>query len=420
MIFKKKEVTPPDVGEEDVSEIQEEIEQKELGMDVKSDTSTGGGGRGGKGVSEYSMSADIERLKAQVESFGELRKANSERFMRVGEQIGELRTMIINNEKKMTDLEVKATRAYDLVEEVQPENLKADVAKVDIKVETLKERLKEFQALVTNLIEEVKSINNSIKLFRGSEGLLKLNEEIKKELIIIQKTKSVVETHSDKVEQIFMDVEKNYVKFQTLKASIEDVANAVKDMNKDFNNLRVEIQKKPTKTDILDIHDVLDSQRRLMERVGAGYEEKDDEMKTIRGMQSQVVDAITKNRVGIEDIQKKTATFEKNINSMLNCIEGLIKRVTVQKAAKPASVSIKPVEDVAPVSKARIEGLKTLKELLRDAIKNLDETEVKLKKARKSKNKKKVESMKKHLKTRKAKVRSITKKIIKIKKSKYK
>ena len=72
--------------------------------------------------------ADLEKLKAQFSSFHEMQKASNERFSRVGEQIGELRTMIIDRDRASQHLEAKATQAIDLVETIKPEKLMIESA----------------------------------------------------------------------------------------------------------------------------------------------------------------------------------------------------------------------------------------------------------------------------------------------------
>ena len=44
------------------------------------------------------LTADVEKLKAQFTTFYELQKTTSERFSRINEQIGELRSMMIERD----------------------------------------------------------------------------------------------------------------------------------------------------------------------------------------------------------------------------------------------------------------------------------------------------------------------------------
>ena len=65
----------------------------------------------------------VDRLRVKVEALDEIRKSYSERFAKLSEQIGELRSMIVDNEKEIQEINAKASRASDLVAEIKPEKL---------------------------------------------------------------------------------------------------------------------------------------------------------------------------------------------------------------------------------------------------------------------------------------------------------
>src|SRR3989338_5402217 len=71
------------------------------------------------------LTADLDKLKAQFSTFYEMNKAATERFTRINEQIGELRTMILERDKDGKMLEAKATQAIDMVQTIQPEDRKS-------------------------------------------------------------------------------------------------------------------------------------------------------------------------------------------------------------------------------------------------------------------------------------------------------
>src|SRR5689334_9433523 len=93
---------------------------------------------------------DIEfaKIKGQLDSFAEVRKATTERFSRISEQMGELRGMIIDTNKAMGKVEVSSTKAIDLVESVHPEKLMIEVRKQDGKVEALRASIESNEAIM--------------------------------------------------------------------------------------------------------------------------------------------------------------------------------------------------------------------------------------------------------------------------------
>jgi len=128
------------------------------------------------------LSTDVDRLKAGVEAFTEVRKSFTERFTRMSEQIGELRSMILERDRTIQTLELKAVKAADLVESIKPDKFMIELQKQNVKIEALKANLEGNEAIVDRVMEELKEIRRKIDFFRGVEEIINLSEEVKKEL----------------------------------------------------------------------------------------------------------------------------------------------------------------------------------------------------------------------------------------------
>ena len=210
-----------------------------------SDVKEGGANTSGGTVSDQvgnaglgQLIADVERMKAQMLALSESRKVNNERFSRISEQIGELRSGLTEHEKEMKMIEIKAVKAADLVSSVQPEKLMIEIKRQDTKIEALKSRIESNQLINEQIREELKEIRRKISLFRGVEEILNLNEEVKKELRNIQKVKAQTERHADKVETIFVEVEKNFAEFKKFKDLVENLNSQFKDVMKEMDKMR--------------------------------------------------------------------------------------------------------------------------------------------------------------------------------------
>ncbi len=118
-------------------------------------------------------------MSASVDAFGEIRKSFSERFNRTSEQIGELRAMILDRDKSVQEIEIKAIKAHDLVDAVQPEKMMTEIQKQEAKIEALKANLEGNEAIMSRIMEELKDIKKKVEFFRGVEEIVKLSEETK-------------------------------------------------------------------------------------------------------------------------------------------------------------------------------------------------------------------------------------------------
>lgn len=184
------------------------------------------------------LSTEIERMKAGMEGFQEIRKSFSERFTRVSEQIGELRSMILERDKSIQQIELKAIKAYDLVDAVHPEKMMTEVQKEDAKIEALKANLEGNEAIMDRIMEELKEAKRKIEFFRGVEEIVKLSEEVKTELIEIKKVESKININTDKVETIYSEIRKKFQDVDNFNSMLQELKVANEQNTKDAGFLK--------------------------------------------------------------------------------------------------------------------------------------------------------------------------------------
>ncbi|MBR9705746.1 hypothetical protein GOV14_01805 [Candidatus Pacearchaeota archaeon] len=187
------------------------------------------------------LGTEMEKMKASVTAFTEVRKSFTERFNRMGEQIGELRAMILDRDKTVQEVELKAIKAYDLVESVQPEKIMTDVQKGDAKIEALKANLEGNEAIMNRVMDELKIAKRKIEFFRGIEEIVKLSEETKKELIEIKKVESKVNINADKVETIYGEMRTKFQEADAMTSEIQETKVGLEQAAKDIAFLKDKI-----------------------------------------------------------------------------------------------------------------------------------------------------------------------------------
>lgn len=189
-------------------------------------------------------SAEFSRIKAKLESYDEIRKSNSERFARISEQIGELRGMILDTNRSVSTIEIKTTKTNDLVEAVQPDKLMIEVRKVDGKVEAVRANIESNEAMMKQVMSELKELRNRIAFFRGLEQVVKLSDEIKKDLSEIQKMKALIERHADKSETIFSEMQGRFSDMDRFTGRLKDIESGIKGLTDSTDTMKVQMAKK--------------------------------------------------------------------------------------------------------------------------------------------------------------------------------
>jgi chromosome segregation ATPase len=196
------------------------------------------------------LGADLDKLKAQFSSFYEMQKASNERFSRINEQIGELRAMLIDRDRASQHMEAKASQAIDLVETIQPEKLMIEVRKSDAKVEALKASLESNEIVMNTIVTELKETRNKLAAFKGMEEVVKLNDEVKKELSQIKLVQSVVERHADKVDTVFAEMQKAFGEYMKLSDTLKTLDQSSKTLTSEMDNLKVNMKETSTKKEV--------------------------------------------------------------------------------------------------------------------------------------------------------------------------
>ena len=196
------------------------------------------------------LSADLIKLKAKFDQFSELRNIINERFTRINEQVGELRGMIMDSNRAMQDMEVKTVKAVDLVEAVHPDKLMVDVRKQDAKIEALKASIESNDSIMKSIMDQVKELRQQLTSVRGIEEMVKLSDEVKKELMNIKKVEAIVERHSDKIEGIFIESQKKFQEFETLTDKIKEIQKQISPVLQQVDQNKVKITTLAPKKDV--------------------------------------------------------------------------------------------------------------------------------------------------------------------------
>lgn len=170
-----------------------------------------------------------------------MQKAATERFTRINEQIGELRSMMIQRDKDSQMLEAKALQAIDMVKTAQPDKFMIDMRKQDGKIEALRANIESNEAMLQNALNELKEMRNRMNLFKGIEQVVKLNEDVKAELMTIKKINATVERHADKVETIFSELQKRWGEFERVNTTIKDLDKVSKQVSGDMDSVKVKL-----------------------------------------------------------------------------------------------------------------------------------------------------------------------------------
>jgi len=284
------------------------------------------------------LDIEITKIKAQLESLNEVRKANSERFSRVSEQMGELRGMIMDTNKTMSKIEVSATKAIDLVESVQPEKLMIEIRKQEGKGEALKANIESNEVMMKDIMDDLKKIRQQMSFYKGIEQVAKLNEEVKGEIMEIKKVEAIIERHADKAETIFLDLEKKFAEFDKFEKTVDDIDKNFHAIQGDFDNMKLQLTNKAEKKEL---GSVMDKFTEFEKHTGAVMKLLDERSKH---MKLELKDAINK----VKDIMRRKQGIIMDQSAMQMQIPAQM-TMTDQAAQPMAQTAAQPASYISPM-----------------------------------------------------------------------
>lgn len=335
-IGNKKNSAPPDVGEEDKFE-QEKSEEKEEGLDnpdfdsLDNSNPSLGTKTPLTGGIDSTLAIRLEQLDSKVNTMSEWMKQVYERFSYISENIGEMRSMNLNNEKQIVKAIKDSSSAMELVKEVQPEALRSDYMKVNNKIEVLNEKLESNKQFVESVLEQFKDIQRKAEVFIGTEGVLKLNEDTKKELIEVQKLATRARLDADKSEQIFMELKSSLSEMQKLSSEFVNFNNSSSLIKKEIEKIKLDHSKVISDDEFADLKKIINRK----------FLEIDEAFGTIEGIKQtneRTVDLIEKilrmtkaNNENIDNIAlsigkdniKRVSDYENQIDGVLRIVDSL-------------------------------------------------------------------------------------------------
>lgn len=185
----------------------------------------------------------VEKIDARIEMFEGIRKATDERISALTEEIGELRSAILEKEKRSDEMESRFRKVIDISEEINPEKINKDLEKkdedivkmqskvdnIDMKYEETRKNLKDMKTITEN-IKDIK------KIFTVSSQLDKKMEEIEEE-------KKDISRMAGKTETMFTEINDKLRKFEKYREKIEFNEETIYELMKSVDAIEVRLDK---------------------------------------------------------------------------------------------------------------------------------------------------------------------------------
>ena len=147
------------------------------------------------------------------------------------------------------------------------------------------------------------------------EQVVKLNEDVKGELIEIRKMGAIVERHGDKVETIFSEMQKRFSDFEKFSGNLKDLDKEVKQIASDLDSTKARVSGFAGKKEVEDLIAKFNNFEKHVSGVMTLANRKFETLeKDFSDKFNEKVEKIDKLLKGFEELAQKTPDLDKYFN----------------------------------------------------------------------------------------------------------
>ncbi|MBN2042948.1 MAG: hypothetical protein JW754_04035 [Candidatus Aenigmarchaeota archaeon] len=261
------------------------------------------------------LSMKIEKIQAKMEMNDDLRKTTDERISSLSEEIGELRSALLEKEKTFNQMESSFKKIIDVTEEIKPEKIVKEIADKGNEIEKNQSRLDALDVKYEDMRKNVKEIKALLEKVKDIKKIFLLSEQLDEKINKVEEERRNITRMTGKIEAMFSEIGEKLKEFEKSREKIEVNSEAVYDLMKSLDALEVRIEKFADKEKLDQILDSVGDMKNAAEN-------RIDDMKDI-------VDRLLENlkKAGIKQILKEEGGGR--VDEILRAVEELNKRERV-------------------------------------------------------------------------------------------
>jgi predicted nucleic acid-binding Zn-ribbon protein len=275
---------------------------------------TGGGGSLDRVVLK------MEKIEGKLESLEEVRKVTDERFSRLSEEIGELRSSILEKDRAFDRVEAGSKRVEEIVEELEPARMRRDLEKKSEGILKNQARIEAISTQIKEMSKSIKDLRDIMGRIKDIGNLVNVSNEMGKMLSKIQEERRTVSKTSGKIEAIFSEMSKKISEFDSYKDKVDFNAETMHDLMKSLDMLEVKLEGVFKKEDM----------KKMDESISKVETECKDRIQDIKDIVNMLVSSLKKTNLK-EVLDKQGIESVHGMNERISELQGRVKAMEGMK-----------------------------------------------------------------------------------------
>ena len=260
----------------------------------------------------------LEKLAGKMDILDRSRNDMNDRLTHLAEEIGELRTMMMERERTFDKVKSQFELVRETVTDLRPQRLKKTFEKTEIDILENKAKIETLQTLLKALAEESRKVRRLMKKIKSFENLVDVSYEMERKISRINEIKNYADIVVAKVENIFSELNEKVSQLENQRERIEKLDELTIEITKMLDEVSVKMSKFVTEKDLKDFKKSLEEDLAKLPKGGV-------QKVQITG-NKWVQDSITELAHRISKLKSVVESQNEVINNIIDRLEGTVKK----------------------------------------------------------------------------------------------
>lgn len=194
----------------------------------------------------------LEKIDGKLEILDRSRNDVNDRLTQTAEEIGELRTMMMERERTFDKVKSQFDLVKESVNDIRPERLSKKFEKTEQNILENKAKIETLETLIKTLAEENRRFRRLMEKIKSFENLVDISYEMERKLTRINEIKNYADVVVSKVENIFSELNEKVSQLESQREKIEKLDELTIEITKMLDEVSIKMTKFVTEKDLKD------------------------------------------------------------------------------------------------------------------------------------------------------------------------
>ncbi len=304
------------------------------------------------------LSIQLEKLKAFVDAIREERDTTHEKIQRIAEELGELRSDVHSNERRLSEQEIKLKDMDSLISNLKPQRFTKIMSDLENEIKKHEARIMKLEDLSSEIIKRVSNIKEILENLGSIEHIANISREVNKKFLKIEEKERKIIRLADKIDGIFAELNKRLDEFIFYKAKQDTLNELVNEMMKTLDEINTKMERFVERTELEVLRDTLEA--KIAEMRPEASEEVPETVKNLEERREEI-----KGLLEILEEQYKTGAiseeeYKKAKEENMKMLREIEEKINAERSKQVSSeTETSSAEEKSPtVTKPELETIK--------------------------------------------------------------